>query len=774
MSAAHETEPLLDAEHGVRDAGPGRMRRFARAFHDTVLKPLGRPNVYRPVFLALAILNVLALVRFFVRARPAPPTHLLDRVCDTPGCVHAAHGLLHAMNRSADPCDDFYEFATGGWRASHPIPGDQGLFGVGQFVQASNNEVLRGVLEHAAPASHADRETLAKLRTFYGACMDTDAQDAAGPAPLLDEVHALYRKLHTSSDAPLTHALVWLHRRGVPALFASAVDGDAGRAPLAATPQLAPDGLGLPDATYYDDEALRARYRGLIAQAVVEVVRGARPDAPRVFDAHADAIADAVLGFERALAQITPSAVELSDPVGTYHLLSRTDLAKLAPALDWPAYLASMSTSGVAPHKAVVASPTYLAQLSVLLAQTPAPTVHAYLYWTVVRAHGALLGARVPLGEPARRLGRLVSGVADDAAEDRATTCLEALTASLGYASGRFFAAAAFRAESKTQVEDLLATIRDAFEHKLPRLAWLDAPTRAAARRKAEAITIKVGYPTDPDATSAAAVRDYYRALNVSRAHFANMVAAQRFAVRTAWSRIGGALNTGALGDLMPSEVNAEYIPQQNEIVIPAGLLQPPYFDARWPMYLQYGALGTTAGHELSHAFDPAGRRYDEAGFLRDWWTPRTARAFEARQQCVEAQYGNATVVGPHGETYALQSNFTIGEDVADGGGLAQSHAAWHARLAEGTLDVHGRNQRLPGLTEFTQEQLFFLAYGAAWARNLRAAEAVRRLRTDPHSPTQYRVNLPLANFPPFARAFGCRPGRDAMARRADERCEIW
>lgn len=774
--SGHETEPLLDTERGTRAEIEGRVRRIARKVHDTVLKPLGRPSVWRPALLVLAVLNLLALLSLFSgRKEPGEQEDVLDRVCTSRDCVQVSYELQHSMNRTVDPCDDFYEYSTGGWRASHPIPSDSGLFGIGQFVLANNNKVLHNILQgDVEPSSRADKESLAKLRTFYGACVDTKSQDKEGAKPLLDELFALHKELHASKDS-LTGAVAWLHARGVNVLFEPAVEGDPGHGPLTATPQIAPGGLSLPDTTYYDDDEVLGLYRSILVQGVEALGKALRSHkAMDVLGGEPGKIADAIIDFEKKLAGITPDVVELSDPLQTYNPMSGSQLQKLAPAIDWDAYLHEMSTSGVSPHKVVVASTAYVKKLSALLEKTPARTVRAYLYWSVVRELGLFLGPNVGLGEPARRLNRFANGLDEDAKENRDTTCLDAVSAALGYMSGRFYAEATFGPESKSQVEELMDTIRLAFFRKLQKLPWLDSSTRETARQKAEAIVIKIGYPSTPNSESASAIRDWYASLQVGDSYFANQVAAHRFLVHEAWSHIGGSLNTGLIGDLMPAEVNAEYNAAQNEIVFPAGLLQPPYFDPTWPMYLQYGAFGTTAGHELSHAFDPSGRLFDKNGYLDDWWTPETAKAFEDRQRCIEEQYGNYTISDGEGHEYKLQSKFTIGEDVADAGGLAQSYSAWKYRVKHGNSQVWKRNQRLPGLTEFTQEQLFFLAYGAAWARNIRPGEAIKRLKTDPHAPTKYRVNGALVNFPPFAEAFGCKAGRDAMALPPKQRCEIW
>ncbi|SHO77556.1 Uncharacterized protein MSYG_1898 [Malassezia sympodialis ATCC 42132] len=748
---AHETDRLLpDAESGVPPRG------VRAAPRKRVLEVAG------------VLLLLLLLAAGVVRVTLRDDRRALRELCTSRACVQTAHELIQALNESADPCDDFYEFSTGGWRAAHPIPDDAGLFGVGQYVTAQNDEIVREVLARPLEdrsLSRMDQMNLAMLKTHYAACMDTRVMDAAGAQHVLDSLAELHGVLQTPAHN-LTDALVWLHLRGMPALFAVDITGDPGAAPTTATPTVAPGELGLPDASYFDDDDARAFYRAQLVRAV-----------HALHDVHAEAarepLVDAVLDWERGMARLQPDAVTLADPQATYHPLSVSELQDLAPAIDWARYLHAMSPH-VQPHKVIVASPAYLAALSQHVAAADARTVRAYLYWTVVRTMGLYLGPSVPLAQPARALQRYAAGVAADAPEDRASTCTAALNRALGYMTGRFFVQAALPPGSKEAVEELVEQIRQAFYRRLAQLPWLDDTTRARARAKAAAITVKVGYPTHPDTRSADAVHAWYADLPVVPSYYQNEIHTRLFQVKRAWSYLGGELNAGLLGDLMTTEVNAEYNADHNEMAFPAGLLQKPYFDASWPQYLQYGALGTTAGHELSHAFDPSGRHFDAHGVLRDWWTRATRAQFDARQQCIQAQYGNYTWPDGRGGAAHVDSALTLGEDVADAGGLAQSYEAWQRLVRTGSIDTLRRNRRLPGLQHYTQEQLFFLAYGVAWARNIRTGEALKRLRTDPHSPTKFRVNGALANFPPFARAFGCRAGHDAMARAAAERCEIW
>ena len=796
--AARETEPLVDRRDGDEETGREASARgsFVRtcrrdcAWLGDTLRPLGTPSRLGPLerLLAAAACILLLLLLLFIslyagkaHRHSGVRSPVLDRVCDTPACVRTSYELLESLNTSADPCEDFYEFTTGGWREKHPMKPSEGLFGIGQYVAEKNNEVLLELLESNETdgnLDHADQASLAKLRAYFGACMDEERQDKLGARPLLDELHGLMHVLRSKegeerdSSEALAEALAWLHKRGIPALFSTSVEGDPVKAPRTATPSIMPDGLGLPDPAYYNETAAMANYTQIITEtgrAVIESVHGRN-----VSDDKLAVPVSRLLVFEKHLASIMPGVTELDDPRATYNPMSLRDLKELVPAVDWEVYLHSMSPE-VLPHKVLVANVRYLKRLQRLLDDTSTRTLHGYLYWAFVRQTGVLLGPNVRVRRAVQRLANLASGVDEDAVFQPRDMCAQELGTALGYMTGRFFVQKAFTDDARTQVTDMMESIVDAFYRRLPKLAWLDDATRSAARKKADAVAIKVGFPTNPDTQSSRAIRDWYASLSVtSKNHFANALAAQQFIVQRAWEQVGGELNDGLIGDLMPAEVNAEYNADKNEIAIPAGVVQKPYFGAEWPMYLQYGALGTTAGHELSHAFDPVGRLYDANGYLHDWWTPETAEEFDRRVRCLEEQYGTYTILDGKGGELPLNSEFTLSEDVADAGGLTQSFSAWKERVKRGDQRVLERNMRLPGLTRYTQEQLFFMAYGAAWARNIRTGESILRLRTDPHSPTRYRINGAVRNSPEFARAFGCRPGVDKMALRKEQRCEVW
>jgi len=310
-----------------------------------------------------------------------------------------------------------------------------------------------------------------------------------------------------------------------------------------------------------------------------------------------------------------------------------------------------------------------------------------------------------------------------------------------------------------------------AFKERLPELDWLDEETRKAAEEKASAITHKIGYPTSPNTEDPAALERFYSInLPVEKEDFFGNVLRSRIAdERRSWVQVGLPVDSGKW-EMIPSEVNAYYSPPANEIAFPAGILQPPYFSKDWPEWLAFGSFGAVAGHELTHAFDKSGRQYNKDGKLFDWWTKNSTKKFDGLQKCMLEQYSKYAVIGPDGEKSYIRSQFTNGEDMADGGGIAQSFRAWRTRYDSDPEGKKYDNYLLPGL-DFTREQLFFIAFAQGWARNIKPAEAVKRIRTDPHSPTNFRVIGTLSNDENFAKAFKCKPGQRMSNAK---KCHIW
>lgn len=574
----------------------------------------------------------------------------------------------------------------------------------------------------------------------------------------------------------VTSVISWAHSRGLWVFWEVRVDGDPIRDPNEGTVYLYPGGLGLPNKEYYTDQDELDFYQKAVEQALLAVdseesnglyVEESTGKSKEKASKGVHRLAREVVEIEKELARFTPNGDVLADPVATYNPVAVNKLEHHFDGISWPDYLSALTVR--VPKKVVVTSPEFFKRLNELFSRTRDDVVEAYLTWTIVRTYGTSLGPKASLRRPAEAVKRHALGVDPDTKEDQEMECLAAIDESLGFMAGRYFVQRAFPQSARRKAETIISTIVDAFKSRLPELEWLDEKTREAAQVKADKIRIKVGWPDSPNTTDAASIARYYENYRVKEGdHFGNQVRSAMSSVRRVLSQAGRKLDP-LRWDMVPQEVNAYYNPGGAEIVFPAGILQAPYFDVGWPEYLQWGAFGAVSGHELSHAFDPTGRLYDKDGYLRDWWSEETAREFTKRQRCLEYQYGNYTLDDGAGKKLPLNPKQTIGEDVADAGGVAQSYRAWRARLPFVASD----NLLLAGLEHYTREQLFFVAYGISYARNLRPAEALRRIRTDPHSPNRYRVNAVLTNFEPFHRAFGCKSG-DALFTPKEDTCQIW
>lgn len=854
-----ESRPLLTHD------GEDEPDTANRPFYERVFTPLKHPESLRDLEKVLLTVSLVFLLLFSVFAglyagakarlgevmppgsEPDTPTGELP--CTSSHCVLAASEILRSIDPTVDPCDDFYTFSNGGWLKEHPIPGDAGLFGMGQYIAAENARVIRRLLEDQedTPSNiaklalksgddlvRADERNLKKLRDFYHSCMDRDAQDRMGARPVLDMINELRSRLRGSNEdlrstfmadiasmkdfdhrvvvekpvppneppirspkhrqpstgptpmPPLggrqkgvTQALAWAHSRGLPILFEWYTEGEPVRDPNLGTAYLAPSGLGFPDKAYYSDEDELKFYSDRVAEAFIlldeaehkhfydtkgrSLTKGKRAELKE--------LARLVVKFESSLAEFTPDGEDLADPLQTYNPINISSLSYTFTSIDWASYLKLLAIRG--PETVIAQSPNFIKSLESLISRTKTEVLIAYFTWSALRVTGLQLGPKVELRKPIDALDRRSKGVDPDAKEDRSGLCLTSLNEHLGFLSGRFFVQEAFSPEAKATAESIIADIISAFKSRLPELAWLDPKTRRKAEQKADAVSIKVGYPDSyPNTTDAYAMERFYADLEVEKDdYYGNVIRSWSRAAKTGWRNVGRELNKGRW-DMFPAEVNAYYNPGGNEIVFPAGILQPQYFSEFWPKYMQYGAFGCVAGHELSHAFDPAGRLFDEKGRLHDWWTNDTAAAFNTRRDCLIDQYSNYTIPDGKGGRLHLRGRFTIGEDVADAGGLAQSYRAWKDHLAKGG-DRLASNGLLPGIP-YTREQLFYISYARGWVRNIRTQEAIRRLRTDEHSPTKYRVIGALSNIPEFAQAFGCKAGQDRMARSEEQRCEIW
>jgi len=641
------------------------------------------------------------------------------------------------MDRKTDPCSDFYRFSCGGWLDSTPLPGDETRYGRFHVLRDRNNETLRDILDTAAKDAAATGDA-AKLATFWRACNDEAAIEAAGLAglaPVFAEIDGV------KDTASLLAAAGALQRRGVKVLFDLEVEPDYKR-PEINIAYLGQGGLGLPDREFYlgaDPQfaGLREGYRAHVAKML---------ELSGLPSADARQRAAEVLELETKLATVALPREKLRDPEERYHKVDRAELERTS-ALPWTKWFAAAGRPDLA--EVSLTPPAYFAALPEILASAKPEVLRAYLRWHTVHAAADHLPSAF-VQENFAFYGTALRGQKELA--PRWKRCVETTDRALGELLGRDFVAKRFGGKSRDVALAMIQDIEKAFAAGLPSLSWMDDSTRTQALGKMHAIVNKIGYPTK--------WRDY-GPLPVGDDHFANLVAASAFEFDRRAREIGKAVDDTEWF-MTPPTVNAYYNASGNEMVFPAGILQPPFFASDWPMAMNFGGIGMVMGHELTHGFDDQGRKFDGEGTLREWWAPAVADRFEDRAQCVEGLYSGYEVQ----PGVKLSGKLTLGENIADLGGIKQSHRAFTT-----WAEANGLDPKAVALDGLTHEQLFFVAFGQIWCTNATPESERVMALTDSHSHPRYRVNGPLANFPEFGEAFACEPGEPM--RPADV-CEVW
>ncbi|ACB77885.1 M13 family metallopeptidase [Opitutus terrae] len=641
------------------------------------------------------------------------------------------------FDHSVKPQDDFDQFANGGWKKANPVPAAYSTWGAFHELEERNQQAVRAILERVA--QHPDAQGIERqVGDFYASAMDEAGIEAAGITPLKPE---LARLAAIESKAEVQAAVARLHRWRIWAGFQFTSEQDPkNTAMMIAYGWQA--GLGLPDRDYYlrDDEksqTLRTQYVAHVARMLE--LAGAEPAA-----AQADAVA--VMQLETALAKGSKTNVELRDPVANFHKLSPVQLQELTPHFDWARYWPAL---GIAEPEVVdVGQPEFMQAFDAQLASTPASTWRTYLRWHLLNATAPYLSAAF-VNEQFDFYGRKLKGTPE--LLERWKRAYEAVDESIGEALGQLYVAEYFPPESKQRMLVLVENLRTALGERLRALSWMDESTKAQALAKLAAFGVKIGYPDK--------WIDYGK-LQVDRGPYVlNVLRAREFNAARELAKIGRPVDRTEWG-MTPPTVNAYYNPTMNEIVFPAGILQPPFFDAQADDAVNYGAIGAVIGHEMTHGFDDQGRQYAADGSLTDWWTPESAQRFNERAAVIVKQYAAYVAL----DDLHLNGELTQGENIADLGGLTIAYAALQKAL-------DGR----PGdpIDGFTPEQRFFLSWATAWHQNIRPEALRLRVHTDVHSPAHFRVNGPLANLEEFATAFAIPEGTP-MRRPASERVIIW
>ncbi len=662
-------------------------------------------------------------------------------LCAAVVSAQTGHGLdLSAIDKNASPCVDFYQYATGGWLAANPVPAAFSAWGTDSLLFEKNRDVMREVLEAAAKNTNAPRgSNEQKVGDFYAACMAEDQINAAGLKPLQPEL----ARIEAIKDAKgVQGEVAHLHTVGLSTLFRHGSTQDAKNS-AEVTFEVLQGGLGLPDRDYYfkdDDKSKTIRAEYLKHVAKMFELLGDKPE-------QAAAEAQTVVGIETKLAEASMTRVERRDPQKVYHRMTAAELQKLTPNFNWADYF---KAAGITQKTDInVAQPKFFEEVNRQLASTSVAAWKTYLRWHLINVAAEDLSK--PFDEENFNFkGHILTGATEQL--PRWKRCVAATDNVLGEALGEVYVRKAFPPEAKKRALDMVQNLIAALRSDIGTLAWMNDATRKQAIAKLETLIKKIGYPDK--------WRDY-SALKIDRASYVeNDLRAGEFETRRDLAKIGRPVDK-LEWQMTPPTVNAYYNPQINEIVFPAGILQWPFFDPQADDAFNYGAMGSVIGHEMTHGFDDQGAQFDAEGNLKNWWTEADLKNFKDRAACVIKQFNDFEVEkGLH-----MNGELVVGESIADLGGLVIAYAAWQK-----SLEGKPRPADTDGLTP---EQRFFISYAYSWATNIRAERARLLAQTDPHPLPKFRVNGPLANFPAFAAAFGCKAG-DPMVRAEADRCQIW
>jgi putative endopeptidase len=647
-----------------------------------------------------------------------------------------------ALDRGAPACEDFYRFACGGWLDRTDIPPDRSSWSRG-FAELGerNARQLRRLLDAAAAAPGEGGAFARKVGDYWSSCMDEASIEARGLADLQGE----WARIDAIGDRNvLADELSRLQAAGLDVPLGLVAKQDAKDATQVIL-LVQQGGLTLPDRDYYlADAGKNVEIRQRYAEHLRRMFALAGLPPPEV-----EANASAVAQIEKALAETHWSRTELRDPSRVYNRVNRAGLDRLAPAFPWARLLEGLGRPELTAVS--VSTPRFVQKVGALFESAPLESWKAYLRWrllAVMARERALPRAFVE--EQFRFTSASFTGA--KALRPRWKHCVDATDEALGFALGELYVAKHFGPEGKERTTRMVAEIERAMEEDLAALSWMDAPTRAKARAKLGKVTNKIGYPDRS--------RDYGPMTVKRESYFRNVVAAGRFETARQLGKVGKPLDRGEWL-VSPPTVNAYYDASMNEMAFPAGILQPPFFNRVAPEPVNYGAIGMVVGHELTHGFDDEGRQYDADGNLVEWWTPDVSKAFDTRAQCVVDQFSAYEPL----PGVKLDGKLTLGENIADLGGLKLAYAAMRA-ARRGAADV----EKVEG---FTPEQQFFVGYAQSWCSRFRDEEARLRVVTDPHAPPRFRVNGPLSNLPEFQAAFSCKEG-SAMVRPPAQRCEVW
>ncbi|WP_462318514.1 M13 family metallopeptidase [Marinilabilia sp.] len=680
-------------------------------------------NLFKPLFFAAT--GILAL-----------------SACNTEGPAKEKQRAVFSpenMDTTVSPGENFYMYANGGWIENHPLPDDKSRYGAFDMLAEENREKVRTIIEEAAEMEAKDGSVAQQIGDFFATGMDTVAIEKAGLDPLQDQFDLIAK---VKNPETLVKVTAELQKQQIYPFFYLYSSPDKKNSDMVIT-NFYQGGLGLPDRDYYFDESergekLRTAYKKYLT--TLFTLKGESEN-------KAMETANEVFELEKRMAMASNTRLENRNPQKTYNPTDVDEMAEMAPGFDWKLYFETVGLTD--PGKINVGQPDFMAEVASMAKEVSPEKWHAYLTATVLRAMAPYLTQDF-VDASFEMYGKTLSG--QPSMEPRWKRVLNTTNGALGEAVGQLYVEKYFPPEAKDRMLELVGNLKKSFARRIDQLEWMSDSTKKEAHQKLKAINVKIGYPDK--------WRDYSDLKVSTESYVENVLRSNRFDFVYDLNKIGKPVDEDEW-HMYPQTVNADYHPLMNEIVFPAGILQPPFFYKDADDAVNYGAIGVVIGHEMTHGFDDQGRQFDKDGNMNDWWSPSDAEKFDKRAQVLVDRYNNFTVL----DTVKADGELTLGENIADLGGLNITYQAYKMSL-EGKPEP----EKLDG---FTDDQRFFLAYARVWAQNIRNEEILRRTKEDVHSLGKWRVNGPLPNMEAFIQTFDIEES-DEMYLDPEKRASIW